>query len=359
MTSVIVSPSFHNLYSDPGVINDIPNIVTNNVTAYKDINGTALPLILGASGNMVIESVHDIKSYMGTSNAYSLYTAEYDDVTKMRTDTEIFKVWTQSNSTYMTTPSNVVISPLDPSVSTIQLGSVNVSQDSSQQIFSTSQNNFMFAQGVSVSGDVAVGANLYTTGNIYGANVNVWADKSDRAYSRVGYGLRINSNDQLEIVKYSKFADKDVLKRVAIFGHNSFNSNDSSDASSNYLVFNALGSVSVASDGGSLNAIGSTSASSGNNMTLSGTTTLSGNIVPSADSYSIGSSNMFLKTLYTSNLVFAGETLVNGTPLLIDSYTSSSTTRAPTAAALSNASCAFCACCFARASCCFDRSLWY
>ena len=342
MTSVIELPNYYNLYSDVDAMNDIPNIVTSSVTAYKDINGTALPLVLGASGNMVIESVQDINNYMGVSNAYTISTSMWNDLTKTRTDKEILRVLAAtSDITYFSTPSNVVISPVDSATSFITLGSATVSEDGVQQVFSTTLNNFKFAQGVAVAGDVAIANNLYTTGNIYGANVNVWADKENKPYSRVGYGLRINSNDQLEIVKYSKFNDRDVLKRVAVFGQNAFGSNDVSDNSSNYLVFNNLG-VGVASSDGSLNPIaavgGGGPATSGTNMTLSGMTTLAGPLVPSTSTAVVGTSNMFLAGVYTSNLVFPTSTVtVNGASLLQASYLSGSTSNAPTVAALSNA----------------------
>jgi hypothetical protein len=89
-----------------------------------------------------------------------------------------------------------------------------------------------------------VGQNMYVNGSIFGCNLNVWLDKVNTPYSRIGYGFRINSNDQLELIKYAKYGSGDVLKKVAIFGTNPVGSNDRSD-SSNYLVFNSLGTFGV------------------------------------------------------------------------------------------------------------------
>lgn len=305
--SVISNPNtYYTIYSDQGTLNEVPNIVTNSIAAYKNDSGVATTLTLGASGNLLIETVQDIRSYMGISNAYRLYTATYDSNTSTRTDTEILNVTSAaSNVTLFSTPSNITFSPNNSALSTITLGSFQVSESGTQQVLSTTLNNFLLQDGLAVAGDVSIGNNLYTTGNIYGANVNLWSDRANKPYNRIGYGFRINSNDQLEIIKYAKFNNNDVLKRIAVFGQGALGSNDSSDmTASNYLVFNSLGQVSVAGSGGSLNPIASTSATSGTDMTLSGTTSLSGNIVPTVNGVSaMGTSNAYMYSVSASNFL--------------------------------------------------------
>jgi len=339
--SVIEMPQYyHTYYPSDGImnLNDIPNIVTHNISAYKDLDGLPQSLTVGATSNLNIESALDVNVYLGKSNAYTLYTSEYSG--GVRTDTEILKVDrnTSGSTTVISGPSNIQITSSDVANSTFTVGSLELSQDATAQIIDTAMNNFRFEKGMQVQGDVAIANNLITSGNIYGANMNIWLDTSNKTYDRIGYGLHINDKDQLEIVKYAKFTSNSVLKKVAVFGSGTPTLSDQSDAAS-YLVFDSLGNVSVASSNGSLNPVASTNASSGSDMTLSGTTTLSGDMIPSTNlAYQIGNSSRYLEAVYTSNVVFPGGSLiVNGASLLSTSVSSSSTTTAATSSALSNA----------------------
>ena len=88
-------------------------------------------------------------------------------------------------------------------------------------------------------------------GNVYGNNLNVWADKSEGSpYDRVGYGMRINALDQLEIVKYTRVANggPNITKKVAVFGTNT-SATYSSDTS--YLVFDGLTGITLSNNNGS------------------------------------------------------------------------------------------------------------
>ena len=337
--SVVENPlNFHPYYPSAGIENDIPNIVTQSIAAYKDENGVPQTLTVGASSDLNLESEKNVNVYLGSNNAYTLYTSTYQS--GVRTDTEILAVDRNvtTNTTVISAPENVQITSADVANSTFTVGSLELSQDASAQVIDTAMNNFRFTKGMQIQGDVAVANNIISSGNIYGANVNLWMDKVDKDYTRIGYGMRINNMDQLEIIKYAKFSSNDVLKKVAVFGAGNTTAQDASDAS--YLVFDALGNVSVASSNGALNPVASTNASSGSNMTLSGPTTLSGDILPSANfTYSIGSgSAKYLRNVYTSNIVFpTSQPIVNGSPLLSDALSSSSSSNAATSAALSNA----------------------
>ncbi len=335
--SVIENPlNYHPYYPSLGIENDIPNIVTQSITAYKDENGVPQELTVGASSDLNLESEKNVNVYLGTSNAYTLYTSKMLNGTRI--DTEVLAVDRNAttNTTVINAPQNVSITSGDVANSTFTVGSLAVSQDATAQVIDTGMNNFRFTKGMQVAGDVAIANNLITSGNIYGANVNLWMDTVDKDYTRIGYGMRINSQDQLEIIKYAKFDSNDVLKKVAVFGSGRTTAQDYSDAS--YLVFDALGNVSVASSNGALNPVVSTNASSGSNMTLSGLTTLAGNLVPSSDyTYNVGGNGGFIKAIYTSNVVFPSVPVINGSPLLSDALSSSSTSNAATSAALSNA----------------------
>jgi hypothetical protein len=333
--SVITHPSRYFPYDDPSMYNTINNLVTRNISAYKDEVGVSQVLTIGSTGNMEVESAMNVNVYMGTSNAYSLYTTSYSN--NVRSNVEILSINRANNTTIVETPSSLTFTSDNNLSSIFTLGSLRVSEGANAQIIDTGKDYFGFAKSMEVQGDVAIANNMICSGNIYGKNMNLWKDTSNTAYNRIGYALCINSNDQLEIIKYAKFNSQDVVKKIAVFGTGTPSQNDISDTS--YLVFNSLGNVSVASSNGSLNPLASATASSGNNMTLSGSTLLTGHIIPSPSyTQSIGSNTNFLQSIFTSNIIFPSDTVViNGQPLITNSWASSSTSNVPSSQALSNA----------------------
>ncbi|PNH12554.1 Long tail fiber protein p37 [Tetrabaena socialis] len=332
-TSVITLPQYFHDYSDQHLRTDIPNIVSTSLSAYLDAQGSPQSLTLGATSNLNVESAMDVNVYMGTSNAYTLYTSSFDNAT--RSDVEVLTMSTANGTTLIAAPSNIQIQ--SEVNGTIAVGSLQVTENATTQVLSTTKNSFMFTEPVQVQGDVIVSNNILASGSIYGQNMNLWLDRENKSYSRIGYALTINSNDNLEVVKYAKFSSNvSVIKKIAQFGTGEITSADSSDSS--YLVFNALGNVSVASSNGTLSPVMGTSSSAGSNMELKGTTLLNGNITPASNlAFSIGSQSAFLKDICASNLIFpSSDIIVNGYPLLSDSQTSSSQSNAASSYALSN-----------------------
>ncbi|PNH04426.1 hypothetical protein TSOC_009390 [Tetrabaena socialis] len=332
LTSVITQPQYFHDYSDQDVRTDIPNIVSTSLSAYLDAQGSPQCLTLGATSNLNVESAMDVNVYMGTSNAYTLYTSSFENAT--RSDVEVLTVSALNDTTLIEAPANIQIQ--SASNGTIAVGSLQVTENGTAQVISTSKDSFLFTEPVQVQGDLLVSNNILTSGSIYGQNMNLWLDRENKNYTRIGYALTINSNDNLEVIKYAKFSSNvSVIKKIAQFGTGEIASGDSSDSS--YLVFNSLGDVSVASSNGSV-PIMATSSSTGSNMELSGTTRLSGNITCTSNmAFSIGSQSAFVKDVYTSNLVFpSAAVIVNGYPLLSDSTTSSSQSNAASSYALSN-----------------------
>ncbi|PNH00339.1 hypothetical protein TSOC_013844 [Tetrabaena socialis] len=332
LTSVITQPQYFHDYSDQDVRTDIPNIVSTSLSAYLDAQGSPQCLTLGATSNLNVESAMDVNVYMGTSNAYTLYTSSFENAT--RSDVEVLTVSALNDTTLIEAPANIQIQ--SASNGTIAVGSLQVTATDTTQVLSTTKNSFLFTEPVQVQGDIVVSNNILSSGSIYGQNMNLWLDRENKSYTRIGYALTINSNDNLEVIKYAKFSSNvSVIKKIAQFGTGEIASGDSSDSS--YLVFNSLGDVSVASSNGSV-PIMATSSSTGSNMELSGTTRLSGNITCTSNmAFSIGSQSAFVKDVYTSNLVFpSAAVIVNGYPLLSDSTTSSSQSNAASSYALSN-----------------------
>lgn len=208
----------------------------------------------------------------------------------------------------------------------------------------TNKSSLVIKNNTSFSSNVAILGNSITYGSIFGQNFNLWTDKTvtnnPHDLSKVGYGFRINSNDQLELIKMSYFNDMTVAnKRIAIFGmmENVYGCNDSS---SNYLVLNALNSNADASAsnpykaGGSLVTspspldgyifmnnsnvgIGTTTAEYGldvrtssrftSNVLLQGGFTFTGSLIPALPwSTDLGSSNIKMTNIYCSSNLNVG-----------------------------------------------------
>lgn len=353
MLSVITNPNYiPNTILQDGFIN--ADIVATHVAAYSDGSQTPQSLTLGATSNVNVESVQDINMFMGLDNAYRLFTSTYSTQTQARTDTEFLTVQRSSgNTTLITTPSNLSFQPEDLQNSTIALGSLKVSLASSNQVFDTDAAGFALSKSLQVSGGLSVSDNIVTSGSLFGKNMNIWEDKdssqsNSAPYNRIGFGMRINAYDELEIVKYAKFADEStVLKKVAVFGVGALNSNMNSDTSSNYLVFNSLGQVSVSNgsntniiSGGGGGEVTSTSNLTLSGTTLSGTTLLNGDLAPLLNyGASLGSSTAFLRNIFSSNIVTpsGSNLLVNGYALLSSSLALASHSNAASSHALSNA----------------------
>ncbi|NBR26731.1 MAG: hypothetical protein EBU08_23740, partial [Micrococcales bacterium] len=109
----------------------------------------------------------------------------------------------------------------------------------------------------------------------------------------------------------AKYGSGDVLKKVAIFGTNPIGSNDRSD-SSNYLVFNSLGTFGVANSSNNsftpLNAYG-TSATPLSNLYTTALTMSNSTFIDSFSSRFLQPSMYVQSVVYTSNDVNVGGSL--------------------------------------------------
>lgn len=255
--SVITKPAFLHDYGDQTTVNDVPNVITQSVSALKDDDGNARSLTIGATQNLNLESRNDVNVYLGadTNNALSLYASSFDQGTATRTDTPLLSVHHSSVDgiarTTLTTPGNVLVGSDNPSDHSTQVGNVILTQLNNTQVLDTDLTSFTIDKSLLLNGNLSVRHNIVTDGNIYGANLNIWSDRDSNVhpYTRLGFGIRINNDDQLEFVKHVRFdASNAVTKKLAVFGSRAttVTSNDTSDTS--YLVFDNLGTVAVASN---------------------------------------------------------------------------------------------------------------
>jgi hypothetical protein len=317
MLSVINRPTYLHI-AEPSIVAELPNLLTTTLGAYYDSNNTPLSLTIGASSNVNIESVKDMNVFMGLSNTYNLSVSTFDSNTNIRTDESILKVSKSSNNTtLLIVPSNVTFASSDTSNSIFKFGSTTIYQNSNIQEIGTDLSGFYFKKGMQVDGNMIISNNLIATGSLYGQNMNIWTDRSNVAYSRIGFALHINSNDQLEIVKYCRYASNNVVKKLAVFGYGENTSNDSTDA--NYLVFNSIGSIGITNGDGGVSPI--QSVGGGSSISLSDSV-ISSSTSNAASSYAL--SNVYGSCVKTSggtidgSLTVTGDLTIQGTSVTVD-----------------------------------------
>ena len=223
-----------------------------SVTAAQDVEGKNYSLTLGATKDVVVESLQKVNSYASQGFNYYYTTSTTDsNNSNVRTDDVILSVTrsADSNTTNFST-SNHKLSIGFSNQMWMNTVYVTSSNNNTFDTIGTTKNNLVISSATSFSSNVAIQGNMITYGSIFGCNINVWNKKStaDSAnpsdFNKVGYGFTINSNDQLELIKISTFNDNSqARKRIAIFGMSEVGSNTGTDNS--YMVFDALNSNPV------------------------------------------------------------------------------------------------------------------
>ena len=259
LVSVLEGPTYAFQY--PEGYNIVDALVVRRLGAYDDQTSIPQDLVVGASSNVQIEAKSNIQMFMNTDGAFDLFTSSWNGTT--RTDTRFLNVKApDANTTLLTTESNQVLTLRSGDTQkTVMISGTEMTTDvsGSNQFLSLTalgdqfyfNNEVNIDRGLQVTGNTVVsqsllvGEHLITYGNIYGSNLNLWRQidsnlPENNNISQIGYGFRVNSNHQLELVKYSKFADKTVAKKVALFGQAKFNDAMNSDDG---IVYDSLNDI--------------------------------------------------------------------------------------------------------------------
>jgi hypothetical protein len=238
LVSVLENPIYAFQY--PEGVNIVDTLVVRRLGAY---NNETSPenIIIGATSNVNIEASENIQFYVKPTGTFDMFTTLVGD---QRTDTKILEVSAPAlDSTLITTvDQNLEVRGGDAQRTTIVSHTTMLKGvDGSNQFLDLPVgevfyfgNEVNIDRGLQVTGNVVVGKSmlvsdhLITYGNIYGSNIGLWRNVDSNVaensnVSQVGFGFRVNSNHQLELVKYSKFAEKTICKKVAIFGQAKFN----------------------------------------------------------------------------------------------------------------------------------------
>ena len=342
-------------YPDASELTEITSIAAQRVAAYLDTDGAKQDLTLGASSNVRVEAAGHVDLYAGEGGAVNLYETTVDPVSNVRTDNLLVNLAMNSAlaRTVVTAGGSNALQLLPgDSNKSLYLGDLVVRDDAANaEVQVTTSAAFasglrvlrdlkvdgstQVRDGLSVGADAVVGGNVLSLGDLYGRNYNLFksSNVSTADAQRVGYAFTINDHDQLELLKYGLFSSNDeVVQKVAVFGTSTLSAATANTAS--YLAFDALkGIATVGNSGNAVPLVSSTPGSTFQDPTLSGTVTVAGSLVPSADvTYDLGTGAKRFRDLYLS-----GQTIdLGGTKIQRDPASSSvsfvdSSTQAPVA----------------------------
>lgn len=216
------------------------NVNAINVVAMPDnTTSNTRSLYLGASKDVVLQASEDVRISLGSSNTLRIH----DDM-----DIATFLLTTTPTATNVSSASkNLVIGTADDALHTTTIAATTISQSNDYEVFETSmgsgfrlRDNNLYVEGFGTFEDsLSVGGNIHCTSNVFSRHYNLYryaAPNDSRSAILTGYAFTINSNDQLELVKYTSFSNavtgpKEIKKRVAVFGTTRLSTTDTTDIS--------------------------------------------------------------------------------------------------------------------------------
>lgn len=232
------------------IINTYTTLNTRTITATTDTAGKNYSLTIGATSNMILEALDAFQSY--SSKGFNYYTSTSWSNTEgglYRADDLIMGVARSAdcNFTNISMPRHNVEFAFS---NTFKMNTTFINTDlQSYDTLGTSKASFVIGNTTSFNSNVAIKGNMVAYGSVFGRDLNLWSTKTGTEPTdpnKIGYGFRMNSDDQLELVKISTFNDStQYTKRVAIFGMSEIPHGTDDPNSSDYLVFNALNSTPV------------------------------------------------------------------------------------------------------------------
>ena len=253
-------------YPDPQSIETLYNLAVTNVFAPTTDAGVAQSLLIGASSNVIIESSADAMLFLQDTSEFQVYQSKFDGQ-GIRQDNQILDL-TSGLFPDGVTSGTVLSTGMDANPMwvygsdanhTTWISSTKVRNLNSYTQFSTTQSdgfifnnqvsfssNTTFAQDVYMKSALEVDGNVTMYGNLFSKNMNLWQDSLNGVHDRVGFGFSINSNSQLELIKYAQFPDGTSLtKKVAVFGASPMLPTELKDSPQSYLVFDQLTGIGV------------------------------------------------------------------------------------------------------------------
>lgn len=289
-------------YEDPHALNTISTLAVKNLIAPMSDSGESHSLTIGATSNVIIEARGDAKVYLESGKDFQVYHSLFynfgygsNQGSNVRADEQILDVSKGSfpDGSTLGTTVNTGSSPMpiwvhgSDASHTTWISSTQVRDLNAYSQFATSQSNgfiinnqatfgsnALFCQDVYMQSTLEVDGNVTMYGNVFSKNLNLWQDNLN-GNDRVGFGFSINSNAQLELIKYAMFPDGSSLsKKVAVFGASPFLSTEQKDNPQTFLVFDQLSGIGMHTSSTSSN-VNDGIASSGFQFTRLGNVTTS------------------------------------------------------------------------------------
>jgi hypothetical protein len=258
LTSVLGNPTYAFQY--PEAFNVVETLVVRQLVAVDDELSIAQDLQIGATANVNIEAKGKVQMYTLPSGTVDFYTALTTN--GVRTNTKYLEIsaLASGHAQIATTSAQVLDVRGGDTLATTMVSHTTLTKggDGSNQFLTLPQgeqfyfgNDVNIEHGLIVSGNAVISENLLvnnnliTYGNIFSSNINLWRNVDSNLVennniSQVGYGFRVNNSHQLELVKYSKFENTTVAKKVALFGQAKYNSNMNSDDGCVYTSINEI-----------------------------------------------------------------------------------------------------------------------
>jgi len=245
--SVFLNPSFSNLYVDDSYT-QFNYVIAKSLVAYADETGVK-DLILGASSNVAIEAMQKISTYVQDTGDVRFYATTMSN--NVRVDREILSLTNLSNVTTVSAgSSNSVEMVSTDSNKTFGFSVTTATESNQMQVFATTASNAFYFNG-SLTTATLKPTNLVAQRHVFGKDMNMFYVNSNATnpgdVAETGYSFRMNSNMQLELVRYAKIvmpggSNKVVHQRNGIFGIPALNSNTVNDVS-DYAAFEDLASL--------------------------------------------------------------------------------------------------------------------
>lgn len=251
--------------------NQFGNLSAISLNAFKDTNGNAYELTVGASSNLILESSNATKNYT-SSNGVEFFVTSIDN-SNNRTDSQILNIRPSLIPGYTLLDTDNLSLDIDfSSVATLNTLYIKTS-NATYDVIGTNKNSLVIDtelhttavsyihEPVSINSNsyfndhAFFSSNLTSFGHFFTKDVNFYRTSNLGSVEKtIGYGFRINNDNQLELVKVGKFTEgsnvSTVTKKVAIFGYNDISSSNEVSNIDQYLVFNEMEGIGTTDSNG-------------------------------------------------------------------------------------------------------------
>ncbi|GAX83323.1 hypothetical protein CEUSTIGMA_g10749.t1 [Chlamydomonas eustigma] len=267
-TMSILDPTYTQTATYPNTVVTYGQIFANQILAPPDATtGSNVDLLLGASSNVVVETRNNLNVFMGSGGAFDLSRTIYE-ASNVRVDEKMLQItgWAPvlsgdaAGATLMQSESNAIWLKGGDANNTTWIASTQIRDFNNFEQLTTGQSNgFLISDGIQFASNaifaqpcwaqstLQVDGTANFSGDLFSQTLNVWQDNGSNY--RVGYGIHVNGNNQLEIIKYYNSSNLQYTKRVAVFG-NTTSSNPTSDIDT-YLVFDQISGIGIGSSSNS------------------------------------------------------------------------------------------------------------